>query len=144
MWMIILYLWMCKVAIFISHRLLTANREECDRFKFHVWILLLSQNKYCLYYLRIASLAQSNLFCFNYRVEPFWSFYAPETGNARGTNKIIQAQKWSKKYTEQADCTNDGLSPPVMLFVCPLFGKIICENIEYNFIIQWVMQIVWF
>ena len=58
---------------------------------------------------------------------PFWSFYAPETANASGTNKIVQAQKWSKRETEVADCTKDGL--PVMLFVNPLFGKIICENI---------------
>ena len=58
-----------------------------------------------------------------------WSFYASETGNASGTNKIVQAQKWSKRGTEHADCTKDGLVLPVMLFVNPLFSGIICENI---------------
>ena len=28
---------------------------------------------------------------------------------------------------EHADCTNNGLVLPLMLFVHPLFGKIICE-----------------
>ena len=30
-------------------------------------------------------------------LSPFWSFYAPETGNASGTNKIVQAQKLNKR-----------------------------------------------
>ena len=54
---------------------------------------------------------------------PFWSFYTPERGNASRTNKIVQAQKWSKRGTEHADCTKDGLELPVMLFVNPLLVK---------------------
>ena len=51
--------------------------------------------------------------------------HPPSPVNASGTNKIVQAQKWSKKGTEHADYTKDGLALPVMLFVNPLFGKII-------------------
>ena len=45
--------------------------------------------------------------------------------NASGTNKIAQAQSESREG--HADCTKDGLALPVMLFVNPLFGKIIYE-----------------
>ena len=60
---------------------------------------------------------------------PFWPFYAPEIRNASETNKIVQAQKWSKRGTKPADCTKDGLVLPVMVFVNRLFGNVICENI---------------
>ena len=63
----------------------------------------------------------------------FWSFYAPETGNASGTNKIVQARGYceseAREGTEHDDCTKDGLALSMMLFVNPLFGQIICENI---------------
>ena len=49
------------------------------------------------------SLAQSYLFCFNHKgfkannsfalIKVTWSFYAPETGNASGTNKICLSSK---------------------------------------------------
>ena len=82
--------------------------------------------------LSFVSLAQSNLFCFIFAGwHPSWSFYAPETGSASGTNKNknVHAQKLSKRGTEHAGCTKDGLALPVMLFVNPLFGKIIFGNI---------------
>ena len=56
---------------------------------------------------------------------PFWSFYALESVK----NKIVQAQKSSKRGTEHADCTEDGLALRVMQFVNLLFAKIICKNI---------------
>ena len=82
--------------------------------------------------LSFVSMAQSNLVCFIFAgSHPSWSFYAPETGSASRTNKnkIVQAQKLSRRGTEHADCTKDGLELPVMLFDNPFFGKMIFENI---------------
>ena len=43
--------------------------------------------------------------------------------------KLFKRNSEAREGTEHADCTKDGLSLPVMLFVHPLFGEIICENI---------------
>ena len=47
------------------------------------------------------SLAQSNLFALIIRESPSWLFYAPETRNASGKNKICSSSK---------DEARDGLS----------------------------------
>ena len=45
------------------------------------------------------------------------------------TLKFLKLKSEARMGTEHADCTKDGLVLLVMLFVHPLFGKIICENI---------------
>ena len=40
--------------------------------------------------------------------------------------KLFKLKSEARERTEHADCTKDGLVLPVMLFVNPLFGKIIC------------------
>ena len=64
--------------------------------------------KTSIVFISFVSLAQSNLFCFIFAgLHPLWSFYAPETGSSSETNKnkIVQAQKLSRRGTEHANCT---------------------------------------
>ena len=56
--------------------------------------------------------------------------------------KLFKLKSEARQGTEHADCTKDGLALPVMIFVNPLFSKIICENIYYNLAIQMEMQIL--
>ena len=41
--------------------------------------------------------------------------------------KLFKLKSEAREGTEHADCTKDGLALPVMLFIHPLFGKIIFE-----------------
>ena len=97
--------------------------------KFHAWFNYYRKTSIVIIIEELRAWLKVTSFALITGSSPFWSFYAPETGNASGTNKIVQARRWSKRGTEHADCTKDGLVLPVMLFVNPLLGKIICENI---------------
>ena len=75
------------------------------------------------------SLAQSNLFWFNYRVEPVLVIFMFRRHGARAEPIKFELKSEAREGTEHVDCTNDGIALSVMLFVHPLCGEIICENI---------------